>query len=168
MPLNAKTVASLAPLPGRKRAAYFDKGPGGVGGLCVRVTAGGHRSYWFRYEIDDTKHWVSIGDVADFSLASAREKAHAFRSQVAKAKRGDSPYPHEDAAALRRATAEAKATAEADAAPVITFETVADAWMESGKVQGPSSVDEPRVHPRHEEALGPGLRHRAAELGPTR
>src|SRR5262245_52488468 len=107
MPLNAKTVSSLAPVAGRERAAYFDTGFGGVGGLCVRVTSSGHRSYWFRYEVDGTKHWVSVGDVADLSLSAAREKAHAFRSQVSKAKRGEGSFPHADVVAVKRAKAEA-------------------------------------------------------------
>src|SRR5262249_30649489 len=136
MPLNAKTVGVLAPLPSSKRAAYFDTGAGGVGGLCVRVTGTGHRSYWFRYEISGTKHWVSLGDVADHSLAEARTRAHAYGSQVSKAKRGEGTFPHEDVAAVKRAAVEARAAAEEAAKDVITFETVAKAWMASSKFNG--------------------------------
>jgi len=50
MPLNANAVFSLAAQPGRDRTVYFDRGKGGVAGLCVRVTLAGHRSYWFRYQ----------------------------------------------------------------------------------------------------------------------
>lgn len=125
MPLNARGVLSLRPLPGRNRTVYFDNGSGGVGGLCVRVTAARHRSYWFRYESEGTKHWLPLGEVTEVSLADAREQAHALRVRVGKARRDEATYPHADAVARRQA--------EAAKREETTFERIATAWIESDR-----------------------------------
>jgi integrase len=123
MSLNAKSVSSLAPRAGSDRTAYFDKGSGGVAGLCVRVTSSGHRSYWFRYECEGTKRWLPLGDVTDMSLAVAREKARELGKRVRTARRGEAPFPHQDVAAERRAAAEAS--------PKQTIEDAVEGWLES-------------------------------------
>lgn len=123
MPLNAKSVSSLPALRGRDRTVYFDKGRGGVAGLCVRVTEAGHRSYWFRYEYQGTKHWLPLGDVTEVGLADAREQAHALRVRVGKARRAEATFPHAELALARR---EARVP---DQLP--TFERVALAWLDS-------------------------------------
>ncbi len=123
MPLNAKSVFSLTPRPGRERMAYFDKGRGGVAGLCVRVTSTGHRSYWFRYESEGTKRWLPLGDVAETALADAREHAHALRARVAKARRGEATFPHQDVAAERQAAEETN--------PQQTIKRVVQDWLDS-------------------------------------
>lgn len=122
MALNAKTVSTL-PGTARERTVYFDLGKGGVPGLCVRVTALGHRSYWFRYECQGSKRWLSLGRVTEVSLADVRERAHALRAQVAKARRGETAFPHEEARQARHPAA----------ASETSFESIAWAWLGSAE-----------------------------------
>src|SRR5207247_4822751 len=83
----------------------------------------GHRSYWFRYESGGTKRWLPLGEVGETSLADAREKAHALRVRVGKARRGEVSFPHEDLVVARE-------NAEA-AGRNLTFARVALAWLDS-------------------------------------
>jgi integrase len=77
--LDARTVAKLPMLPGR-RVEYFDES---LPGFAVRVSPSGHRSYVLTYSADDgANRRVTIGRVERVSLAKARGRARALRAEV--------------------------------------------------------------------------------------
>ena len=50
-------------------------------GLYLRVV-GGSRTWSFRYQRQAKTHWLSLGRMADFTLAEARQKARDFRRKL--------------------------------------------------------------------------------------
>jgi integrase len=91
---NAKTV----PAPAKGRAEYFDRGQGGVRGLCLRVTAKGHRSWCVFYRHKGVLRRYTIGDLDDgIGLADARDQAKDVLRRVAK---GDDPQAEKKAGRL--------------------------------------------------------------------
>ena len=51
-------------------------------GLCLNVTAGGSKSWLFRFMQGGKAHWMGLGSYPDVSLAEAREKAAECRKQL--------------------------------------------------------------------------------------
>lgn len=48
-------------------------------GIYLNVTAGGSKSWLYRYMLDGKAHWMGLGSYPDISLAEAREKAAECR-----------------------------------------------------------------------------------------
>lgn len=55
---------------------------GDGGGLSLRVSANGSRSWIFRYMLNGKAHEVGLGSLADVTLSEAREKAREMRNQT--------------------------------------------------------------------------------------
>src|SRR5580704_5409024 len=51
------------------------------GGLYLRVSESGSKSWVFRFQIDGKRRDMGLGSFPDTSLADARNKAHAHRQQ---------------------------------------------------------------------------------------
>jgi integrase len=107
--LSARKVETL------KTAGYHHDG----GGLYLRVTASGSRSWLFRYATNGGEHWVGLGSAAIVPLADARIAAAEFRLLRQKGR---------DPIAEKRA---AKVTARGEAAKAITFEKCADDFIDA-------------------------------------
>jgi integrase len=71
MALTVKRVARLTK-PGRYR-------DGLVRGLYLQVMSASNRSWLLRYALGGHERWLGLGSVETFSLAEARERAHAAR-----------------------------------------------------------------------------------------
>jgi integrase len=85
-------------------------------GLYLRVI-GASRTWAFRYQRQGKTHWLSLGRVADFTLAEARQKARDFRRKL---------HDGVDVAAERKA-------ARVAPAPGLTFGQVATDYIEAFK-----------------------------------
>lgn len=107
--LSATGVAKL------KAAGYYGDG----GGLWLQVSAAGTKSWIFRFTIAGKAREMGLGALHTFSLAEAREKAHACRKQVS-----DGIDPIEARNATRLTTA-------AGAARAMTFDQCAEAYIET-------------------------------------
>ncbi|MES2885508.1 MAG: integrase arm-type DNA-binding domain-containing protein [Pseudomonadota bacterium] len=55
---------------------------GGVAGLQLQVTPGGSRSWLLRVKVGEKRREMGLGGFPDVSLASAREKARAARTEI--------------------------------------------------------------------------------------
>src|ERR1700704_1851773 len=84
------------------------------GGLYLRVSASGTKSWVFRFQLDGHRRDMGLGPYPDISLAEARIRATAYRIQ-----RLDGIDP------LERRNA-ARSSARLDAARAITFKECAD------------------------------------------
>jgi integrase len=91
------------------------------GGLYLRVSASGTKSWVFRFQLDGHRRDMGLGPYPDISLAEARIRATAYRIQ-----RLDGIDP------LERRNA-ARSSARLDAARVITFKECADAHITAHK-----------------------------------
>ncbi len=87
------------------------------GGLYLRVSASGTRSWVFRYAIEGRAHELGLGSFNDFTLAEARERARECRQQRA---RGIEPLE-----ARRAAIADKKL----EALQAITFQECAEKYI---------------------------------------
>jgi integrase len=81
---NAKTAASIKPIPG-KRMEYFDAARPG---LCLRVTGTGAKSWCVLYRHRGKLRRLTLGDTDVLSLADARERA---RDALHEASKGADP-----------------------------------------------------------------------------
>src|SRR5262249_19281908 len=108
MALSARRVANLKQ-PGR----YGDGG-----GLLLKVTPNGAKSWQFRYERAGREHWMGLGPTHTVTLAEARELALAARKQLLA---GIDPM---------QARAEARAHNAAMAAQRITFAAAAQQYFD--------------------------------------
>ncbi len=88
-------------------------------GLCLNVTAGGSKSWLFRFMQGGKAHWMGLGSYPDVSLAEAREKAAECRKQL---RNGIDPLT-EKRAHLGKV--------RADSAKYITFDECAKQFIES-------------------------------------
>jgi integrase len=93
---------------------------GDGGGLYLSIV-GKSRTWMFRYKRHGKGHWMGLGPASLISLAAARDAAIDARRQL---RQGIDPIEQ------RRA---AKAQAAAEAAPVKTFESVADEYIAAHK-----------------------------------
>ena len=75
MALTVKRVARLTK-PGRYR-------DGAVRGLYLQVMSASNRSWLLRYALHGQERWLGLGSVETFSLAEARQRAHAARQLLA-------------------------------------------------------------------------------------
>lgn len=91
--LNARNLKNL-PAPENGRIEYFDHGKGGVRGLCLRVTASGHRSWSVFYRHKGALRRFTLGDLAQFGLADARGEAKDILRRAAK---GEDPQAQKKA-----------------------------------------------------------------------
>jgi integrase len=80
MPRKAK---ELSPLEVRRLVSPGRWSVGGVDGLALQVTASGARSWVLRLAVAGKQREMGLGSFPTVTLASAREKARAFREQVA-------------------------------------------------------------------------------------
>ena len=75
--LTAKTLAALKPV-GDRQVDYFDAS---LPGFCVRVSAGGEKSFGVLYRFGGRFRRLTLGGYPPLSLADAREMAReALRS----------------------------------------------------------------------------------------
>jgi integrase len=80
MPRKAK---ELSPLEVRRLLSPGRWSVGGVDGLALQVTASGARSWVLRLAVSGKQREMGLGSFPTVTLATAREKARAFREQVA-------------------------------------------------------------------------------------
>src|SRR5215469_6787081 len=69
---------------GKLDAMTVAKGPRVLydgGGLYLRVSATGSKSWVFRFQLDGRRHDMGLGPYPDFSLAEARTRSAAYRKQ---------------------------------------------------------------------------------------
>jgi len=92
-------------------------------GLWLQITAGGTRSWLFRYKRHGQSHWMGLGSADTLSLAEARERARLERVRLLD---GADPLVH------RREQRAEQARAEAGA---ITFRDAAKAVIESREAE---------------------------------
>lgn len=88
-------------------------------GLCLNVTAGGSKSWLFRFMQGGKAHWMGLGSYPDVSLAEAREKAAESRKQL---RSGIDPLTEKRAHLSK---------VRADSAKYITFDECAKQFIES-------------------------------------
>jgi integrase len=81
MKLTERKIEKLAPEHGRKDRLVFDDAQGG---LAVRVTASGGRTYLCQYSLHGQKWRVPLGACSALGLAKARAAAAAVMGDVAK------------------------------------------------------------------------------------
>lgn len=105
--LTALAIASLS-----REGNYSDGGQ-----LYLRVRADGSKSWAFRYKWQTKPHWMSLGPLADLSLAEARAKATALRNDLREGR---------DPLAARRERQAAATNAEGR-----TFDAVAGLYIEA-------------------------------------
>ena len=96
-----------------KKPGYYPDG----GGLYLKVTASGSKSWIFRYALGGRERHLGLGAITDVELATARELAAAAR-----AKRGQGIDPIDD----RR---QGEAQARRDTARALTFKQVAEDYV---------------------------------------
>src|SRR3989442_8300382 len=111
------------------------KGPGVLhdgGGLYLRVSATGAKSWVYRYQVSGKRCDMGLGSASVFSLAEARKRAHEARKLVAE---GFDPIE------ARLADRQAKAI---DAAKAMTFRACADAYIAAHRVgwRSPKSLQQ--------------------------
>lgn len=94
--LTARNLKKL-PAPKTGRVEYFDRGKGGVRGLCLRVTANGHRSWCVFYRHKGSLRRYTIGDLEQFGLAAARDRA---KDILRRAATGEDPQAQKKAGRL--------------------------------------------------------------------
>lgn len=110
--LNALSVTRL-----RAKGLYPDGG-----GLYLQVTAGGSRSWVFRFMLNGRAREMGLGSVRDIGLAQARARASEARRL-----RADGIDPIEDRHTVRRG-------ARLAAARSMTFAACAEAYIEANSV----------------------------------
>ena len=103
----------------RRPGEYADQG--GARGLFLRVTPGGSKQWFFKFQLRGKRTRLGLGSVDDVGLAQAREAAIDARRLV---KSGIDPV-----AAKRGATAEAAAEAKAAELKQKTFAECADEYI---------------------------------------
>ena len=111
----ARTIGKLTALAVRqaKRRGYYGDG----GGLSLQVSAGGSKSWVFRFKIDDRLREMGLGPLHTISLAEARRKALECRKM-----RLDDRDPIEARRAGRMA-------AKLDVAKAMTFQACAERYV---------------------------------------
>lgn len=107
MGLKAVTVTAL-----KARGTYGDGD-----GLYLQISAGGHKSWILRYQIDKKRREMGLGGLADVSLAEARRKAAEARQHLAE---GVDPIK------ARENARDAQRLAEAQA---VTFKQAAEQYI---------------------------------------
>jgi integrase len=100
-----------------KRRGYYGDG----GGLFLQVSAGGAKSWVFRFKVDGKLREMGLGPTHTISLAEAREKALACRKA-----RLDGRDPIDERSASRLA-------AKLDAAKAMTFKACAERYIAAHK-----------------------------------
>jgi integrase len=113
------TVVNETKCPQKYRAPGMH--PDG-GGLYLRVTPEGTRSWIFRFVLRGREHHMGLGPVHDVGLADARAEATACRRQL---REGIDPIEARRAKRLERALEEARN---------VTFEACAEEYIEANKV----------------------------------
>ncbi len=115
----ARTIGKLTALAVEraKRRGYYGDG----GGLFLQVSAGGSKSWVFRYKADGRLREMGLGPTHTISLAEAREKALGCRKA-----RLDGRDPIDERKASRLA-------AKLDAAKAITFKDCAERYIAAHK-----------------------------------
>lgn len=86
---------------------------GGVAGLCLKVKPSGARSWIYRVRIAGKRRHIGVGGSPDVSLAVARERARAMRSQI---DQGEDPIAERQARLDAHRAEQARRLAFADAA----------------------------------------------------
>ena len=114
MKLTERVIQSLVCPAGRRDMMVFDSKQGGLG---VRVTAGGGRTYLAQYTRNGVKRRVPLASCAAISLEQAREATRAIMGDVAK---GLDP-----AVERKRAAVEAK---HAEAHDALTLDVLLEQW----------------------------------------
>ena len=96
MALTDAQIKGLKPIAGSR----YSKADGG--GLLLDVTAGGVKSWVFRYRLNGKREKLVLGRYPDMTLKAAREERDKLAAKVAK---GESPAPERKLArAGRQAT----------------------------------------------------------------
>ena len=91
------------------------------GGLYLQVSAGGARSWIYRYTLDGRARWMGLGSLRDVSLSEARELAAACRKR-----RSEGIDPIEARKTIRT-------VAKLESAKAITFAACAEAYVEANR-----------------------------------
>jgi integrase len=115
----ARTIGKLTALAvsQAKRRGYYGDG----GGLFLQVSAGGSKSWVFRYKVDGKLREMGLGPVHTVGLADARQKALNCRKA-----RLDGRDPIDERRASRMA-------AKLDAAKAMTFQACAERYIAAHK-----------------------------------
>lgn len=114
--LTSGRIAALACPPGKSQAFLWDTD---APALLVRVTPSGRKTYAFESRLHGATVRISIGDVAAWTLAAARQRANALRQQT---DAGIDPREVERQHQAERLAADAAAAAQAA--------TVGEAWAD--------------------------------------
>lgn len=139
--LNVKAIQATKPTEKEYLVSDGD-------GLFLRVLPTGKKTWQFVYTQGSRRRKLSLGDVADVSLAAARERAAEERARV---DAGDDPR----VAHLVREVEQARelalieAEAERQKAENLTLESMAVAWLTDGVARGDGNVALRRSFEKH-------------------
>lgn len=138
MPKRAQGLTARA-VQTMKAPGYFADG----GGLYVQATAGGSKSWIFRYQIAGRRREMGLGSAALVSLADARAKALELRRTVAS---GVDPLEARKAEAAAAVVAAANAVTFRDCA-LIYIETMRPGWSNAKHAEQWTSTMTTYVYP---------------------
>jgi integrase len=130
---TAGRVATFKCAEGKKQSIFWD---GKVSGLGLRVTAAGSKSYIFETSLNNKTIRITIGDVSNYTIASAQKIASDYRAQT---DRGIDPRQVAidkqiaEQLAIDIKKAEATAAAILTAKHSITFKVVWDVYLAERK-----------------------------------
>lgn len=139
--LNVKAIQATKPAEKEYLVSDGD-------GLFMRVLPTGKKTWQFVYTQGSRRRKLSLGDVADVSLAAARERAAEERARV---DAGDDPR----VAHLVRETEQAKelalieAEAERQKAENLSLQSMTATWLTDGVARGDGNVALRRSFERH-------------------
>lgn len=124
--LTKRTVESVAIPPRGGQAELWDKE---LGGLHLRVSASGRRTYRFKYRVAGRQVIATIGQHGPLTAEIARERAKGLAAAVAQ---GRDPVAEQEAA--ERAAQEERRRA-------ITVGTLVERWLIEGRDAAPTKRD---------------------------